>query len=315
MNLNRNLIRTLLPLALVALVALGACTPELDLGDFGPESPGPLAENTTTVWLFGPVNAASSSATEVVDVTIDDEGRAILHAGHAGTATVNVDIRGESHDVAMEVRPVAERLIQALPGGGFGLPHTVRSEGVALLPGAALQLRVLLRDAAGERLTGDTPITWSSSGAEVTLAEQDQYVLVTAGAELGVFDLVAEGAEPVELEIVSQDRVARVSVHNGNGELDQPILLENQQSPTCHLAAWIDDGRYLQGAGDTPLEITSSNPAVTVVIATNDFVPPPAGKQFTADVRGFRVEAAEPEASTLELTWSGMTASIDVVVP
>jgi hypothetical protein len=307
MNPNFRLI--CVALALTTLTA--ACVDDLDLGDFGPQSPGPMAENTSHVWLQGPVDGATSSDAAVMEIVIDEEGRAILHAGTAGTARVTVDLNGEMHDVDIEVRAVASRRIQPQPGGGFGLPYGGTAPGVTLLPGAALQARVLQMDAAGERLTGTHNVEWSTTG-DGTLASQDNYVLLTVGTALGEFDLQAEGVDPMKLEVVSEDRVETLTVHSGDGVLNQPIVVEDGRSPTCHLAAWIDDGRYVQGAGEAALVIESSNPAVAVVIANNDVEPPPAGKQFTAHSRAFRVEAEAGQTATLTLRWSGQTRTVEV---
>lgn len=315
MKHNRNLFL----LAAIALTVFATACGDIDLGEAPPPEPVLLALNTTTTWDFDTWTDASSDAPEVVTAEVNAQGHLVFTAVAEGAALVTIADADGTLDLEFEVRPVANRVIQALPGGGHGLPSTVRGEGVTLLPGAELQLRYLLLDADSNRLDGDVEIDWQTQGdVTVLLNPRRRHIIVTAGEELGTFELLAKDAEPMSLEIVSEDAVDRIAIHNGAGELDAPVRLHTGNGAAgCHLAAWLADGRYVQGAGSAWMEVQigDENVATAELAMQDDELPwSPEGKQWNEHVRGIAVTPQSPGSTTMTVTWNGLTAEVPVQV-
>ncbi len=277
---------------------------------------------------------ATSSDEAIFKVTAVNDGVVVIDGVAPGTATLEVlDSSGVSDFIDIEVQEAAEVEVTLLPWTPLlALPdHVLGQGGMALLPDSPLEVFASYRDASGQRLTGFSAHDWSlSANTEATISPQDSsdFATLRSGLAPEAFSLTRDEVT-IDFQTVTEADVATVQLYGhtddvGPSPADAALELEAGQTHLMHLAAYLEDGTYVVGAGTEPLEIVAGEDAAGVL----EIGATPANAngeeegdddlaRILANGRAFTLQPLNTGEATINVTWLGQTTTftINVVAP
>lgn len=311
-------------------------TPDDDGGGlFQHEVPLALGSRVELEVMSGGSFSVTSSNPQVVAVLAREDFEVTLKALSVGTSTLTLASEGgQALSFDLEVADVARTEIKLLPWNELApLPQTLLAEGAAILPESPVRIFARHYDAQDRPLQGHSARAWSleaSPEARLTPQEDSDFATLRSGQTLEELQ-VTHGDEVLALEVIDGEQPMALSLFS---TLDpfiwqdsdearaaqivaegQTLHLHSQDTTAAHLIARLGDGRYVIGAGATPLTIATDAPEIAAVL----LAPGAEGEdadidRAMANARLFLLAALAEGTTTIEVTWGELRLSVPVEV-
>ncbi len=276
---------------------------------------------------------AASDDEAVLKVVSTGEGVVVVEGVAPGAAELTVtDDFGTSDRIELDVAAIASTKVHVLPWTPLlALPERLFEGGFAILPDAPVEIFAEHRDASGQALGGFDAQPWSlSEGASASITERDasDFATLKAGPTPEAFSLL-RGELALPFETVTEDTPKALQLYSQSQDVgpsgpDATLEIEAGRAHFMHVAAFLEDGRYLVGSGSTPIEITIGDDAVGILEL--GATPQSAAEEIEDDEqaddlarilangRAFVLSAQNTGESTVTISWLGQSETFPVRV-